>query len=180
MKNHQYINYLLALSMLLLPTSSWAHTGLIDSHDLYTGFMHPLMGLDHLLTLFALGLLAVGYQPKVKYWLVSLFLGGIILGFALSDILSSLFFMEGIISLSVITLGVLLLFKGNLYTPLILSLVVIFACAHGYAHGIEITDNSVQSLTGLLASSTLIILMTMFVFQQDSQGRSKIANIKFN
>ena len=50
---------LLATAFALAPTLAFAHPGLPGhTHDLATGFVHPFSGLDHILAMVAVGLLA--------------------------------------------------------------------------------------------------------------------------
>jgi urease accessory protein len=41
------------------PTVVVAHTGIGDAHDFLHGFMHPIGGLDHVLAMIAVGVIAV-------------------------------------------------------------------------------------------------------------------------
>lgn len=176
MQNQKHFSLTLTIAMLFLPTLGWAHTGYTGSNALISGFSHPFTGFDHLFTLFALSLLTLRHQPKDRYLLAVLFLTGMGLGFALSTKINSLIFVEEVIALSVVTFGIMLLFRGNLRNPATLTLIVLFASAHGYAHGIEVSGNSAHVLAGLLASCSLIILITVLAFRQNSSGRSRIRN----
>ena len=174
MKNKYYMINTLAIIMLFFSNPSWAHMRNIDSNAILSGFIHPLTGFDHLFTLFALGLLSFRHYSKDKYLLALLFLGGMGGGFALSNITGSLLFVEEVIGLSVVALGIMLLFRRNLCNPAVLGVIVLFAIAHGYAHGIEVSGSSAQVLAGLLASSSLIILITILAFRHYSLGKASV------
>jgi len=176
MKNKRYTINILAIAMIFFSNPSWAHVIDIDTNSILSGFIHPLTGFDHLFTLFALGLLSLRQQPKDGYLLIILFLSGMGLGFALSKIMGSLLFMEELIGLSVVTLGVMFLFRRNLGNPAALAMIALFAIAHGYVHGIEVRGNSAQVLAGLFASSSLIILIPMVVFRQGFLRKKQMSN----
>ena len=50
---------LLTATAAAVPAVAFAHTGLGDGHDLVDGFMHPLTGIDHVLAMVAVGVIAV-------------------------------------------------------------------------------------------------------------------------
>ena len=49
-----------ALFLLLVPTAASAHVGVGDTSGIARGFLHPIGGFDHVLTMVAVGLFAVG------------------------------------------------------------------------------------------------------------------------
>src|SRR5262249_59211761 len=61
---------LLAASLALVPSLAFAHPGLPGhSHDLMGGFVHPLGGVDHVVAMVAVGLLAAQLGGRAL-WLV--------------------------------------------------------------------------------------------------------------
>lgn len=176
MKIQKNILYIFSLTMLAHPNLSWAHTGHGDNNALLSGFIHPLTGLDHLFILFAIGIIALRHQSKNKYLMPLLFLVSVGIGFVMPVDISAQPMAEGIIGLSVVTLGITLLLGGNFYTPATLVLLTIFASAHGYAHSVEIDGNPIMVLAGLMTSSALVIQATLFTFKKNALGRSRIRN----
>src|SRR5258708_25302400 len=62
---------LLAASLALVPTLAFAHAGPAGhTHDLVSGFAHPIGGLDHLLAMVAGGLFAAQLGRRAL-WLVT-------------------------------------------------------------------------------------------------------------
>jgi urease accessory protein len=47
-----------AVALTLVPEVASAHVGIGDTHGFEHGFSHPLIGIDHILTMVAVGLFA--------------------------------------------------------------------------------------------------------------------------
>lgn len=122
------------------------------------GFCHPLLGFDHLLAMFAVGLLAAQLGGRALWILPAAFLGLMGLGGALGMAGNSLQLNEIGIALSVVALG-LALAMGRKY-PLAASAVVVgmFGLLHGHAHGTEMPAMAAGMLygTGFTAATLLL------------------------
>jgi len=131
---------LLTVSM-LLPGAAFAHTGAgAHDHGFAYGFLHPLGGLDHLLAMISVGLLAAHLGGRAL-WLVplsfvTLMAAGGATGFAEIRVP----YVELLIAASVVVLGTLVAFRTNV--PLIAAVMIagFFAIFHGHAHGAELPD----------------------------------------
>ncbi|NJO37792.1 MAG: HupE/UreJ family protein, partial [Rhizobiales bacterium] len=103
-----------------------------------SGFLHPILGFDHLLAMIAVGLLSVQIGGRA-IWTVPLafvlFLG---FGGALGLVGMPLPEVEGAISISVLALGLAIAFQTRLPLWLAMAFVGFFAIFHGHAHGEEI------------------------------------------
>lgn len=126
----------LLLVAALLPTAALAHPG----HDAGTfagGFGHPLGGTDHMLAMFALGLLAAQAGGRALWLLplgfVSTMLAGGVAGWAGLPFPA----VEPAILASVIVLGALVAFARRLSLPAMVAMAAGFGFAHGWAHGAE-------------------------------------------
>jgi urease accessory protein len=135
------VSRLLLVSLLLAPGAAFAHTGAgAHEHGFVFGFLHPLGGLDHLLAMIAVGLLAAHLGDRalliVPLAFVALMAAGGAIGFA--EI--RLPYVELLIAASVIVLGVLVAFRTNI--PLVAAVLIagFFAVFHGHAHGAELPD----------------------------------------
>ncbi|WP_420131585.1 HupE/UreJ family protein [Rhodopseudomonas sp.] len=122
----------------LAPGLALAHPGLDHFHTVAGGVLHPLTGLDHVLAMVAVGLLAAQLGGRAL-WItplgfVSMMLVGAMLGMAHITVP----FAELGIALSVIVFGLILLLGIGLPTIGAAALVGFFAIFHGYAHGREI------------------------------------------
>ncbi len=102
------------------------------------GFLHPLLGLDHLLAMLTVGLLSAQLGKRAIWtvpvaFVVMMAIGGV-LGLAGVEIP----LVESGIAASVIILGVVLLAKLSLPEWAAMMAVGIFAIFHGHAHGAEL------------------------------------------
>lgn len=130
--------HLLAIASLeFFPFVSWAHPGHHVMPSLTEGFIHPFTGLDHLLAMLAVGVVA---SQRAKLWkglLPLSFLGFLLLGGILGahDLQAS--WPELGITLSIFILGLAVAFARFIHPVTLGALVGIFGLCHGYAHGIE-------------------------------------------
>ena len=127
----------------LIPVSAWAHIGQGDiGGGFVAGFAHPLLGLDHVVAMVAVGLWgaqlgrpAIWVLP-VTFPIVMAF-GGVLGGLGVD--------IPGIeigIALSAIVLGGMVAFAAK--PPLWIAgvLVGLFAIFHGHAHGAELPESA--------------------------------------
>ncbi len=120
-----------------LPSAAWAHTGVGAVHDFSHGLMHPVSGLDHILAMIAVGLIAARMGGRAL-WLVPLaFVGMMVAGGVLGMTGAPLPFVELGIGLSVVVLGAIVAAGVRPPAALAMSLVGVFALFHGHAHGAE-------------------------------------------
>lgn len=128
----------LAALLTVIPAPAVAHdgTGLVGGFS--AGFIHPLMGFDHMLAMVAVGIWGAFLgRPMVvalpvAFPAVMAFGGGIgMLGLPFPPV-------ELGIAISVAVLGAVILFALRLSLVAAGSLVGFFALFHGYAHGTEL------------------------------------------
>lgn len=128
---------LIALSGLLLvsPAVS-AHTGV--GHDgLAAGFMHPLLGWDHLLAMLAIGVWAARCGDRATWAVPLTFVVVMSAAATWSMHGGALLHVEGGIAVSLLLLGLMLAFAVKLPLAVGVPLVSLFAVYHGAAHGVE-------------------------------------------
>ena len=134
-----------------------AHAG--HEHGLVAGFLHPLMGADHVAAMVAIGLWAasLGWQ---RGWLPPLgFLVGMAGGIALAltgGIGLGFGFIETAVAGSLIVLGAMLAMAQPFRPALALPLVLVAGLVHGLAHGGEIGGAAAATGFGMLAGSALL------------------------
>jgi urease accessory protein len=150
---------LLPLTLLLLSTvPSAAHPGHGTGFAVVDGFLHPLMGIDHILAMVGVGLWA-GLKGGPARWLwpvafiVVMALGGLagFQGVALP-------YAEALILASVVGLGAA---TGLGWLPPVAvgaSVCGLFAIAHGHAHGSELPlgASAVGYMLGFLSATTAL------------------------
>ncbi|MES9845718.1 MAG: HupE/UreJ family protein [Candidatus Sedimenticola sp. PURPLELP] len=123
--------------VLLLPTLAVAHPGHDVTSGLLYGLAHPVGGIDHLLAMLAVGVIAAQAGGRSLWLLPLAFVGMMLVGgvFAFSGI--GLPMVESTIQLSLISFGVLIAMGFRLPVLLICTLTAIFGLFHGHAHGME-------------------------------------------
>jgi urease accessory protein len=130
------------IGLCLLPTIAQAHTGVDHGSGFAAGWHHPIAGLDHLLTMVAVGLWAAQMGGRARWALPLSFvtvmaIGGLwgISGLPLPGI-------EVGIILSNLVLGALVLGAVRLPLGAGLALVAMSALFHGAAHGAEMPPSA--------------------------------------
>jgi urease accessory protein len=130
----------LALAV-LAPTLASAHPG-HEGASLVHGLMHPLGGVDHIIAMVAVGLLAARLGGRAL-WLVPA-------SFVVAMAAAGLAGMAGLvlpyaetgIAISVVVLGAIAVFGLAMPVAAAMGLVAFFAVFHGYAHGIEMPETA--------------------------------------
>ena len=147
-----------ALLLLLAAGPALAHGDSGVEGGFFTGFTHPLNGLDHLLAMVAVGLWGAFLDRPLIYLLPILFptvmaVGGV-LGMAGTPIPP----VEVGIALSVLLLGALVAVAKPLPVRAASVIVALFAIFHGYAHGQElpIAADPVGYSAGFVISTGLL------------------------
>jgi urease accessory protein len=122
------------------PSISSAHLFQGEAGGFLTGFEHPLSGLDHFLAMFSVGLWGAQIGGRSVWTLPVTFplimvVGGImgIVGIALPAV-------EIGIALSIIVLGLAIVFSWKPSEWIVLGLICVFAICHGHAHGTELPN----------------------------------------
>lgn len=153
-------NWLIAALCLVSP-SLYAHTGGHDvEHSLISGLLHPLTGIDHLLVLVAVGLIAAKQGGKAMFAFPAVFLALMAAGALLNAYGVQIPFVEASIALSLVVFGLLVTISQKQRAKIFFMGVSFFAVFHGYAHAAEIpTDSSaVQYFSALMLMSLAICL----------------------
>jgi urease accessory protein len=122
----------------LAPAAALAHAGHAHSeHGFIHGFMHPLTGLDHILAMVTVGILAYQIGGRALWAVPATFLAIMAAGGLLGAAGISFYFVEPGIAASVVVLGLIVALAVRPPVALAMALVAVFAVFHGYAHGIE-------------------------------------------
>jgi urease accessory protein len=120
------------------PMFASAHPGHGPANSFAGGFSHPLLGLDHILTMVAVGLWAAQMGGRALWAVPASFVGLMSVGGMLGMMGMRMPMVEAGILASVVILG--LLIATSVRLPLVgsMALVGMFAIFHGFAHGTEI------------------------------------------
>jgi urease accessory protein len=126
------------LLALLLPAAAWAHAG-IGAHGapFASGFLHPLLGPDHLLAIVAVGILAATTGGRAARAYPASFMAAMILGGLFGFEGAGLPVVEPTILASLVVLGAAIAFALRPPLPLACGTIALFGLAHGHAHGLE-------------------------------------------
>ena len=123
-------------------------TGLIPFIFLHTfggggllaGFLHPLLGLEHLLAMLAVGLLSAQIGGRALWTVPATFVAVMGVSAVLGIVGLPLPFVQYGLSISVLILGLAILFGSRIPEWAALIVVAIFAFFHGHAHGTQLPE----------------------------------------
>lgn len=125
-------------------TPAFAHINASEHVSFMVGLAHPIFGVDHVLTMVAIGVWAALLGDRRAMWLVpGSFVAMMMVGFTMALWGFHLPLVEPMILASVMVLGFLVTLTLNIPVPVAMTLVGFFALFHGYAHGGEIGPSSV-------------------------------------
>jgi urease accessory protein len=128
---------LFAAALAFAPALAQAHPGHGSGVGFTHGFAHPMMGLDHLLAMLAVGLWAAQLGGRAAWLVPAAFVSVMSAGSALGMSGANLPMVEQGIVASVLILGLLIATAARLPLGASAALVGVFALFHGLAHGTE-------------------------------------------
>jgi urease accessory protein len=146
-KKHSRTFALVALG--LFAGTAAAHTGDHAVTGFVSGLTHPLLGLDHLLALIAIGLWAAQQGGRALWAVPAACVGAMGLGGGLAWSGIALPHVETAIALSVLVLGLLIATRRRWAVTAGMALASGFALFHGYAHGFDMPLAASPVLYGL-------------------------------
>lgn len=134
-----------------------------------SGFLHPLLGQDHLLAMVAVGLLSTKIGGRAIWTVPATFVAVMALGGTMGISGVAIPGVEYLITGSVIALGAAILVGGRLPPLLAIAAVALFGLAHGNAHGTELPaatntlSLTVAYVSGFLVATTCLHLVGVFL-----------------
>lgn len=136
------------VAWLLAPGVAFAHPGHGEVASLLAGLTHPFNGIDHLLAMTAVGLLAAHVGGRALWTVPATFVAVMALGGLFGVAGLSLPLVETAVALSVLVFGIMIL--SAMAPPVVaaIGLVGFFAIFHGYAHGSEMPVGSTGIVYG--------------------------------
>ncbi len=173
------IKYRLIAALCLVSAPLYAHTGGHIDHSVISGLLHPLTGIDHVLVLIAVGLIAAKQGGKALFAFPAVFLALMAAGALLSAVEVHIPFVESGIALSLIAFGLLvggvgwvsdsvtqhvwLRCVGLRLMPMpsyaVFFCVSFFAVFHGYAHASEMPGEGAALYFSALMLMSLAICL---------------------
>ncbi|WP_129648987.1 HupE/UreJ family protein [Peristeroidobacter agariperforans] len=165
---------------LSLPATALAHTG-HATHSFLAGVLHPLGGLDHLLAMLAVGLLAGCSAGRLRWGLPASFVMAMIVGAMIGAGGVEAPFIEIGIALSLVAFGAALVWKQTFRAPVLLALTAGFALFHGHAHGAEMgVDLSAASYgTGFVLATALLHALGMLLATRMVQSGQLLSLVRW-
>lgn len=124
-----------------------AHPGHGLSNGFASGFMHPLLGWDHLLMMLAVGVWAASMGGKTRWKLPLTFVCTMLLGALIGAAGITVGGMESAIAAGLLALGVVLMTRLAINHTLQLLFTALFALMHGLAHGVELYQGTLSGMT---------------------------------
>ncbi|MBW6397576.1 HupE/UreJ family protein [Roseomonas sp. HJA6] len=149
---------LLRAAALILPVlaagPAFAHGG--HSEGLVGGFTHPLLGIDHLVAMVAIGLWAAQSGLARGWLLPAAFLTGMAGGIGLGLETALPAWIEPGVAGTVLILGLVVALAVPLPAAVALPVAAVFGLMHGAAHGSEIGGSVLLTAIGMLAASAVL------------------------
>lgn len=130
----------IAISFLLVAvasSSAMAHTGAGSATGFVTGLTHPILGLDHLLAMVAVGLWAASMRGRAIWSLPAAFVGAMLVGGVLGIAWGGFPLVEVGILGSVVILGLAIASRVSPAPVFAAAVVGLLGVFHGHAHGTE-------------------------------------------
>jgi urease accessory protein len=156
----RFLTALAGLAALAVSTSVQAHPGHGEVASFVAGFSHPLLGLDHVLAMLAVGVWAAQARSAGRVmWVAPLaapltFVAAMLLGAMLGLSGLSVPLVEPMIAASVLVFGLLVAARAQ-KGAVVMSLIGAFALFHGIAHGAEFGAAADASVAGWMLGFTL-------------------------
>lgn len=127
----------------------------------HAGFVHPWLGLDHLLAMLLVGLLAVRARSRRALVLIPAgFLSGMLIGggifYWMPPVAEILPFVEFIIAASVILLGLAVALLPRIPLTATVTLVALAGSFHGGAHVVEMTGAVAAYALGMTVATAIL------------------------
>ena len=128
------------LLTVLFPAVASAHTDVGDTSGFLHGFAHPISGLDHLLAMMMVGVIANQLGGRALWAVPFAFVLFMTLGGWLGMIRAPLPSVEMGVALSLVVLGSIVALRLPLSAIVAVATVGLFAVFHGYVHGSEMPE----------------------------------------
>ncbi len=146
--------------VLLFQSSAYAHSTETINNSLLSGLLHPLLGLDHLLAMIAIGLWSNQQKTFHKPMMLVIIAGSLFAGFIISHLVPFYPLLEPTLAASILVISLFSLFAAKLNPQLSLLIIVFFVLHHGFAHGSEMQAGiSGLYLIGFIACSLILQIL---------------------
>jgi urease accessory protein len=143
-----------------LPELALAHSE-HDGQSFMSGFLHPLLGPDHLLAMLSVGIISALIGGRAVFWVPAIFVSAMLLGGTIGATGVELPHVEFGIALSVLLLGAGITVPRRFPVWLVMGVVGFFGVLHGNAHGVEMPQAAAPAFysLGFVAATSMIHLI---------------------
>lgn len=148
---HPFLRTAALLAVTFSTGPALAHGG--HAEGFAAGVAHPVLGLDHLVAMVAVGLWAALAQARA---VPVAFLAGMALGIGAGLVAPAPGWIEHGVAGSVLALGLILVLAVPMRAGLALAAAAAFGLMHGLAHGGEIGGAAIATATGMLLASAAL------------------------
>ncbi len=145
------------LMILSLSALAFGHTTTLESGGFGSGFLHPISGLDHVLAMVGVGMVAFLASNKRGYTLLAAFMGAMIVSAILGYTGIEFMYVEEGILLSIAVVFALIGFANRISFGAIFGIIAFFGMFHGFAHGAEFqTGNFITYMLGFTVCTFIL------------------------
>jgi len=142
------------------PVISFAHTGL-GEHHFADGFIHPFLGVDHLIAMLIVGIWGVLNDHRV--WVMpACFITFLGVGAVAGQSGYTAPALETIVAGSVVAFGLMLALRLKPGVLTTMMLIAVSAYFHGLAHGAELATG-LNVLAGIVLGSALLHILGIMI-----------------
>lgn len=146
------------LMLLSFSALAFGHTTTLESGGFGSGFLHPISGLDHILAMVGVGMVAFLSQKK-GYLLLVAFMGAMMLAAVIGFMGVEILFIEEGILLSIAVVFALIGYAKKISLNVIIAIIAFFGMFHGFAHGSEFQGgNFVTYMLGFSLTTLMLHL----------------------
>ena len=139
-----------------LASMAFAHTNTLEHGGFMTGLMHPISGLDHILAMIGVGMVAF-FLSKRSVIILGAFIGAMLLSAVAGYNGVMIIGVEEGILLSIAVVFGMIGFANKLPLSAAIAVIAFFGMFHGFAHGAEFTTGNFIAYMSGFASSTLAL-----------------------
>jgi len=133
-----------------------AHTGAGHVTGFMQGVQHPFTGIDHMLAMVAVGLLAGRLGGRAMWLVPASFVSAVAVGAAFGMAGVAVPFVEIGIAASIVVFGLMLASGRDMTLPATMVVVGCFALFHGHAHGTEAAGLGISIMAGMLIATAIL------------------------
>ena len=145
----------------MLPGNAHAHLVSTRFGELYSGMLHPLTTLVHLVPWLALGLLCGLQSRHNSRWVLLVFPLAVFIGVSSARWLPGFAALEWINHLSFVVLGALVALGLRLAPAALLGLALLLGVSHGLANGSDVFEGGAWLLYGIGVTLSAYLLITL-------------------